>query len=623
MAGAIVALAGCGSDGTKPAEILDPVFCAAPEIALADGNCIRPGMSPEDCAEGFVHDGAYACEPIVPASPCPPGLMAIPGDESCREVMSCGSGKWGDLPIDADTQHVEAGFAGAPDGSATAPWPTIGEAIDAAAPGALVAVAAGDYPEAITITDKPVRLWGICPQQVTVAATSPSPVCPNTTLCVTTGADGSELGGMSIGGIGIGVLLSGSTAVRVERVRVHDNPESGIVAQDNFGPTSIEVLGSLVDDNDQLGLFFEGASALVDASMVRGTAGRGLNAQELSDVVVTRSMIDDSASYGAIALGATLQIDGSVVRGSGDGGVDARLLCAPTANGVQCDPNSRSSLTVRRSHLVHNQHGGLFAVGSDAFVEHTVVVASQPTATGALGLGLTAQPSCSLDLDLQIYVCNPATHAALQVTGSVIEANHGFGILARGASLALQSSLVRGTLPHGSDAQLGVGVAAQVACFPAPSGEVTCDPSKRASAVVVGSLVDDSHEVGIGIIGADAEIVDTVVRNTKATLGDGLFGDGISFVGDVDNVTTGSLANVRVDAAERAGISAFGAAVALADSWIDCAAFALNAEPLGVAQGEISDVGGNRCGCGDSAQACKVVTAGLMPPVPVEGALEP
>src|SRR5262245_24635684 len=92
---ACVALCSCGTEqGDAPPQA--PSSCTPPELALPDGSCIRPGIPPDGCAPGFVHDGEYGCDPILPAAPCPSGLMALAGETECRAVMACASGKWGD-----------------------------------------------------------------------------------------------------------------------------------------------------------------------------------------------------------------------------------------------------------------------------------------------------------------------------------------------------------------------------------------------------------------------------------------------------------------------------------------------------------------------------------------------
>src|SRR5688572_26862756 len=85
-----------------------PEGCTAPEVALPDGRCIRPGVPLDGCAQGFEHDGQYGCRPILPAAPCPVGLMAVPGDAACRPIMACGDGTWGNIPVGSGTVYVDA-----------------------------------------------------------------------------------------------------------------------------------------------------------------------------------------------------------------------------------------------------------------------------------------------------------------------------------------------------------------------------------------------------------------------------------------------------------------------------------------------------------------------------------
>src|SRR5262249_42972986 len=137
--------------------------CAPGEMALEDGTCRAAGLPPDTpkpgptaeptagippdgCAEGFAYDGDARCLPILPNAPCPDGMYAVPGETSCHAVGTCGAAPWGDAPVGATTQYVDAAFVGLSDGSALSPWKTIQDAADAAAPGALIAIAAGTYP---------------------------------------------------------------------------------------------------------------------------------------------------------------------------------------------------------------------------------------------------------------------------------------------------------------------------------------------------------------------------------------------------------------------------------------------------------------------------------------------
>jgi hypothetical protein len=160
---AICGVVGCGSGDTAPPD--DPTECGAghwraddgrcvpagldpdmpcpPGEQLVDTTCVPAGVPPDGCAEGFVHDADRGCEALLPEAPCPAGLMAVPGETVCRAVAPCASGTWGDIPIEADTQHVDASYTGtASDGSAETPWTSIQAAVDAVISGGIVAVAA-------------------------------------------------------------------------------------------------------------------------------------------------------------------------------------------------------------------------------------------------------------------------------------------------------------------------------------------------------------------------------------------------------------------------------------------------------------------------------------------------
>ena len=115
---AALSLLACTEDETEQPAVEPGPACTDPlEIELADGSCARPGIAPDGCAEGFVHDGEYGCEPVLPAERCPPGLMAVPGDTACRPLQTCGTGTWGDIPVDAATQYVDASYSGNSDGT--------------------------------------------------------------------------------------------------------------------------------------------------------------------------------------------------------------------------------------------------------------------------------------------------------------------------------------------------------------------------------------------------------------------------------------------------------------------------------------------------------------------------
>ncbi|RLB59493.1 MAG: hypothetical protein DRI90_15325 [Deltaproteobacteria bacterium] len=640
----LVLSSGCGGEESEPTPTQLLPTCAEHELALPGGSCIRPGVPLDGCGEGFVHDGVYGCEPILPAEPCPPGLMAVPGEDSCRDVMECGSGTWGDLPVDGTTQYVDGSYAGGDgDGSEAKPWPTVGQAVAAAAPGALIAVAAGSYSEDVLIQHKPVRLWGRCPEQVAIEATGQSVgPCPPTALCILDGADGTEVGGIAIRGAGIGILLSGSENVLVDRVRLHDNATRGIDAENTLGPTSMDLRGSLIEQNREAGLLVLGAYAVVDASVVRANlpraadmeTGRGLNIQSdcasvpagaecnlgaRSNVTLTRSLIEQNHDMGIYVLDSDVTMDASVVRATLPQVVDQEyglgVLLRPqwseTPNGLQCDPATRSTAVVTRSLIEQNHDFGLVVSGSDLTLDASVVRATLPAASDQMGgRGVSIRIHCAAtSTGLK---CDPAVRASAIVTRSLIEQNHQNGLVVTGSDAIVDATVVRATWPQASNQVGGHGMVFKLACHDV-SGELVCDPASRSTGTVTRSLVEESHEFGLIVAGSDAIVDASVVRTTLPYLPDEWFGDGVALLGGTAP-TSATMTNMLIADSTRAGLVSFGAFVSLADTHIRCAAVPLAGEVVHGSDFELADQGGNLCGCPTADGTCKLTTSGLEPP---------
>ncbi len=639
-------LLGCASEETGPAPT-EPASCADPvELLVPDGSCIRPGIPPDGCADGFEHDGEYGCEPILPAEPCPPGLMAVPGDTDCRPVMPCGQGRWGDIPVDATTEYVDGSYTGGgSDGSEALPWTTSGEAVAAAAPGALVAVARGTYPEEVVVESDPVRIWGVCPDEVAIVATGQNPpgACPPAALCIGAGADGTEVRGVALSGNGLAVAVSGSEQVLFDRVWVHDAAGRGISAEAALGPTSLTVRGSLVEQNHQAGLFVMASEATIEGSVVRTTLptapdqpfARGIDIQGAcvetdtgpvcdpaarATVTVVGSVVEQNHDVGLRVSGSDATVEASVVRttvsaGQARGrGISIQVPCDVVPTGIACDTTARANVVVTGSLVEQNHEYGLYVAGSDVTVEASVVRATWPRASDQrFGRGISIEVVC-IETPTG-WVCDPSARGTATVRRSLIEQSHDIGLSIGGSDAVVEASVVRATSPCAFDQAFGRGISLHIPCF---GGGLGCDPSARASATLSGSLVEQNHEVGLFVLGSDASIDALVVRATSAQASNGLFGDGIAVASDIAPATA-ALARVRIDDSDRAGLSNFGASVSLGATRIGCAAFALAGEPLDGQDFHYEDRGDNLCGCPSADGDCKAVSAGLSPPEPVSG----
>ncbi len=564
-------LFGCAPSESEPTPELVGNCADSFELQLPDGGCIRPGVLPGGCAEGFVHDGEYGCEPVLPSSVCPPGLMAVPGDPECRPVAPCGQGTWGDIPVDATPTYVDQSYTGGmSDGSAQRPWTTVGAAVDAAPPSGLIAVAEGSYLEDLFIGPKPVRLWGVCPEQVEIVGTGQAQGCPPMTICIGL-ADGTEIRNLAVRGAASGIIVSGTNQLLLDRLWVHDNARRGIHVDIALGHSSVTVVDSLIENNRDVGLLVGGADATIEGTVVRGTLPRP----------------SDSLTGRGIAVGP---------------------YCTEQSG---CDP-TRPQAIVRRSVVEQNHDVGLRLAASDTIIETTVVRGTLPRAADQkFGRGINIQLSCTAQ------GCDPMARATATLWSVLVDQNHDTGLAILGSDAIVDATTVRGTLPNPLDGTMGRGIQVQVSCSLGPDNALTCDPQTRATATLQSSLVVENSDIGVAILSSDVLLDRTVIQSTTARAADGLVGDWVAVVGDATGSANAAVGSSRIRDSVRAGCSNFGATVSLSAVAIQCAAFDLEGEMLDGVSFIFEDGGANVCGCPNAQDACVAVSVGLEPPEPL------
>lgn len=575
VSGVVAAGAGCGGDerpGVDPPIEVDPDPPACMWAAAPDGTCLEVGVPAEACAQGFDPDGAGGCRAVLPFEKCPSGQMAVPGEPTCRPVAPCGDEPYGGIPVGADTEHVDASYAGADsDGSAARPWTTIADAIDAAAPTAVVAIAAGTYSEHLWSGGKSVRIWGRCPDLVVIEG----PTLSAPTVQLTEGG-APELHGVSVRGGTIGVFASGVDKAVVEHVRVSDGAY-GIGASPQFGPAPLEVRDSLVEGLTLGGLLVEGGTATIERTVVRDVAGgtaiepRGMHAQLGATVTLARCLFESNQAFALNVLASSATVSGSVLRDmlpllpDGQGSIAIGAYPGPS--------EEPSNVVVTGSEIYGATDFGGFAQGSSLSIEHTTFRAPAPAAVTGAGVGA-------------------ALGSTLAVRRSTFNGTHSAGVVVQQSSATLEgvlSSSVTGfaaLVRHGADADIR------------------------------GSLFDESAAAAVYTYGASSTIDTTVIRDTLPDPDSGSFGDGIA-VGPGDDGSPGSVSihNVRVEASARAGVTNFGSFATLSAVVLECNPIAIDGETAAGRPYSFEEAGDVVCGCDGTEDACLVQSSMLTPPV--------
>lgn len=586
--------------------------------------------------------------------------MAVPGEAACREVAPCGEGTWGDIPVEPNTQHVDPAYDianGASDGSPSKPWIKIQEAIDAAEPGAIVALAEGNYDEALSILTKPVRLWGRCPALVEITAAG----APATIIVGYKKSNGTEIRDLALRGDSIAIVVTGAENVLIDRAWIHDAPGRGIQATNQLGITRLSVTRSLLEATHEFGVITAGATLTVDASVIRntkpapdGTFGRGVSAQadldsgEPSNATIRASLLEHNHDNAAFVLGSTALLETSVIRDT-----------QPSSDGIgrgltaRSDPDTklRSNVTVRASTFERNTDVGLLIWGADALIETTSVRNTNPAADMTAGRGI------DIERDAET-----GERANALIRSSLIEKNREFGVFVLGSDAVIESTLVRDTdlAPDGTTGagginiqidpeslqrstatvrssavlrshEMGIFVSGSDATIEATLVQTTLPgvdmgfgrginvqhhpgSQERGHAVIRSSLIDDSREMGVLFLGSDGSLENTRIQATHGRPSDGAFGDGVAVAVAGDHPAAITIDGALVEGSARAGVASFGAAIAIGSSMVECNSIALNGEELAGSPFAFEDKGGNACGCSGETAACKVLSAKLTPP---------
>lgn len=447
-----------------------------PELGRAD--CVPVGVP--TCPGGFVADpSGLGCAPIL-ANSCGPGTRAQLGQEGCVPVgfTTCPDGfvlaedGWGctarlPRPACAEGRRDAIGAGScSPIGDCAAPFPPevtrwvdptraedgthhhgLTAAIQAAAPGEVIAVEAGSYTDEGLRLDKPLTLIGRCAEQVLLNGTGTVPG-----LGIT--ADGVVVRGFTLIGHRPGILVAQGAEAELHDLQITAPVTAGLLAL--HAGTLAHASGLRIDRASALGqtpgvgvqvqrgaraelldvevvgssgygfVVLEAGSTLtatravirqVNLVSAGGAGGQGVVIGEGTEGQLYQSTIRDTARGGLVA-------QGGVLRGRGLELVDSGRSRPSDAAGINANGGGRVELSDVRISAARLTGAGAFDGGSALSLTRATISAGQVGANG-LGLGLIVQGNANVELLDSAIVGQPSSavaafRGALTVRGSLL-----------------------------------------------------------------------------------------------------------------------------------------------------------------------------------------------------------
>ena len=564
-------------------QIEPPPTCPDDEIELPDSSCLRAGIDPAACAEGFAPE-AGGCVPILPQAPCEDATIALPGDESCRPIADCGGGEWGLIDTSGVTVFVSASAPAGGDGSEAAPLSTISAAVAAAPAGATVAVAEGDYSGPILLGDKPLTVWGRCPGLVSVS-TGPTRV-------EVSGASEATFRGFALSGTGNGVIVRNNAILR--DLWIHDLNGIAIAVQTMTATPAVAAIDNVhiaraVDVGVLVLASQVTASDIVIRDMAKTPGGRFGRAWdiELGSVVnVDRAVVERVHEYGVYLSGASATMSRVVVRDVlHNTDVDPGRGFTARSN----DAGARSALHLSDVFVERTVGSAVHYSGSDGVIARLYVRDTAPRPSGFFGYGLSIIRSAE------------GGRCDVQLDGALFERLHSAAIVVSGSSLTANSVWIRDVVESQAVGFFGRGVAAQSQIA---GGDTTL--------TLTASRIERVRDIGVATFDAVAHLERIAVLGVQADI-NGDYGDGVDLFGGLQPAH-GTLVSSLIRDSARAGIANFASNVTVRANELTCNRFDLNGEDGTSADATYIDEGGNNCGCGEIREPCKAVSARLSPP---------
>lgn len=452
---------------------------------------------------------------------CPPGFRADVSAASggglppcLPDNAVCPPGKWGGLE-GPGVRYVDAAAKAEGDGSAAAPFRSLGTAVAQSPAGSTLALAAGVYQAGLTLT-KPLSIVGRCAAMVTLI---PKPGAITLSVAGPEAAAPAVFEGLRLTGDSAALMVQGALRVQARRLffdrpwgrGVHlEGPSARLTLEDSV----IHAVGTAPDSASAgMGLVaVQGAAADLLRVRVSDCQFRGVTAEGQGSAVQARELVvtgtrkaPASAKSGDAVVatsGAVLRLRGVRLAGNARGGV-------MISGGV----TALSGLALNGSLGATAGKDGVAVYGSAAAQWTLAGARVGPVlggAVGASGLGTSARVG-GLATDevwtgtFGVGAAQSINGARLELLGSRLEHTHGAGVLAagKGTEALLDDVVVAGS----DDAQKNVAALAGV--YVADAARVWLRASRLTSNTMFGLLIDGG--------GAQVEAVGLLVDRTHSS----------------------------------------------------------------------------------------------------------
>jgi hypothetical protein len=503
-------------DGTAPdagLEIASPSPAALPTLTPCPAGWI----------EDTVADGPSYCRPWSdgPAPSCADHEARFVGTEGCTRIGSeCPSDGWPEV-APTDALFVSAG---AVDGTGTRadPFGTVSEAVEAASPGATVAIGVGDYEEEVEV-DIDLTLLGACAEGVVLRSPASS--------------------------IAAGVItISGGANVGVTSLSTGQSARMGIYVEDPGSAATISdvavIEATAVGIYAELGARLEAERVAVKRTQTTsGILGRGASFETDATVTLRDVVIEGGSEQGIYVTGdgTTLTLEDASIS-------DVAAVAAGRGSGVVV---ARGGLVEMRRVILHKlREGGVVVVdgGSRVVMEDSVIRDVEGVdLSPSLGRGINVQEGASFEghrifvesvSEMGVFVGVASASISDLVVSDVAVATDGYGgrglSAQTGANTSAQRVFVTGAHEAGVAAFDSTVVATDLTVQdirPSPRSGTGRAVSLQGGGSLTVERGRFARSIEIAIFaageGSSLAVSDVLVEDVESREGDGLFGRGV------------------------------------------------------------------------------------------------